>query len=1371
MHQATLKRRLVSPETAEPRLLHEFFERQADLRPLQAALEWESETFSYKELDGRANQLAHHLIENGVSRGSLVGVCLDRSPQLFVSLLAVLKAGAGYVPLDPKSPSERIRYILADAAVEVLLTETAALMNIGPIDIRRVVSVDAEAKNIAGQPVARPLRDPAHVSIEDICYIIYTSGTTGRPKGVMIEHRSAANFVRAICQVYRLNESDRVYQGFSFAFDASIEEMWGAWSAGATLIPGTNDVVRSPDDLVKFLNAKRATFFSTVPTFLAMIEGELPTVRLLIVGAEPCPEELIQRWAGNGRRMLNTYGPTETTVVATCSECTPGTTVTIGRPLPGYSAYVLDGDMRRLGEGQVGELYIGGASVARGYVKLPERTAESFVANPFRSSFDGYARLFRTRDQVRLLKDETLQYLGRLDSQVKIRGFRIELAEIESVLLEDGSVRAAAVAVHQRGDEKELAAFAIPRDLNKGLDRQAIADRLRARLPPHMRPKYLEQVNSLPILQSGKVDRAALPFPKTLLKATGAEAMAPRNELEQQLARTWCELFDLPRVSIDDDFFLDLGGHSLLAAKVVSRLREKLGIARASVHDLYEHPTVRRLAAHLERRSVAREPPRNPAQPGARTSRTRFAALPNWQRRTCVAIQVASLYAFYGVLSLPLVLMFYLTRNAQRGEITIASAAELATIVGFAAWPTLLALSIAIKWVVIGRYKPGRYPIWGLYYCRWWIANLFQRLSWSGMFVGSPLMSLYFRLMGARVGKDSTIDTPFCSIFDLVSIGDNASVGSESHILGYRIEDGDLIIGRIEIGSDCFLGMQCCLGLDVRMGDGARLDDLSFLPDINVMRPGESRRGSPALPAEVRLPEPQQNARPRRGWLFGLIHLGLIYVMGYLLILAAVPAAILIVLGFEYGGAGWAAAATFASVPISILWFCVLLVAVKRLFVGKARPGIYPLESAAYLRKWFTDFLLTTTREVLLPLFATLYLPPLLRMLGAKIGRRAEISTVVQVSPDLLIVDDESFLADGALIGGRRIHGGSIEIQENYIGQRSFVGNGALVPPGIDLGNECLLGVSSIPPSDYQRMPDGTRWLGSPSFLLPRTQHDTSFAESTTYQPTRWLVAQRLVIDALRIMLPGFIAASALLLLLAGLVATADALVLPAFFAVAPVIAFGAALSAALVVVAIKWLLMGRFRPTVQPLWSAYVWLNEVVNGAFEAVATPVIEPLGGTPFLPAYLRLLGCKIGRWTCIDTTLFSEFDLVEIGDYSALNLGVTIQTHLFEDRIMKSAKLVIGDECTLGNMAVVLYDTEMKTGVNLGPMSLLMKGETLPPFTRWHGIPTRPGWPPGARRQTSVRDDHAGSHPKRLPTIKGRRSRISSYGDEAPSSAAH
>jgi len=335
-----------------------------------------------------------------------------------------------------------------------------------------------------------------------------------------------------------------------------------------------------------------------------------------------------------------------------------------------------------------------------------------------------------------------------------------------------------------------------------------------------------------------------------------------------------------------------------------------------------------------------------------------------------------------------------------------------------------------------------------------------------------------------------------------------------------------------------------------------------------------------------------------------------------------------------------------------------------------------------------------------------------------------EISTVAQVSPDLLVAGDESFFADAALIGGMRIYRGQFEIGINRIGNRSFVGNSAIMPVGASLGDECLVGCLSSPPANQPTTPKGSAWLGSPSFQLPHRQKIAGFDDSVLYKPTPSLYIQRLVIDALRIIIPSIIATVATVALFVILFATYTNLGLTVLFILAPLFSLSLAVASALCVVVLKQLLMGKYTPTVKPLWSMFVWLNELINGAYESIAAPSLAPMLGTPFYAAYMRLLGCKIGRGVYLGTSLFSEFDLVEIGDYAALNLGATIQTHLFEDRIMKASYLKIGDECSVGNMAVILYDTKMQNGSTVGPLSLLMKGETIPASSRWHGIPTGP-----------------------------------------------
>ena len=590
---------------------------------------------------------------------------------------------------------------------------------------------------------------------------------------------------------------------------------------------------------------------------------------------------------------------------------------------------------------------------------------------------------------------------------------------------------------------------------------------------------------------------------------------------------------------------------------------------------------------------------------------------------------------------------------------------------------------------------------------------------------GTPVMSLYYRLMGAKVGRNCIIDTPLCSAFDLVTIGDDTCINSETQLLGYRIEDGMLILGTVEIGSRCFVGIQSNLGLNSRMEDDTRLDDLSLLPDGEIIPQGQSRRGSPALVGEVSLPDIADDQPARRHpFLFGLIHLMLIGLLGIALFVAAVPSIAIVGFPFMLGGVLWGVMALLLTIPFQLVWFCLAVVALKALIIGRMKPGIYKTESLIFLRKWTADVLLGSSRVFLHPLFSTIYLPTWLRLLGAKIGARAEISTVSQLTPDLITIEDESFFADGSLIGGKHFFRGHFECAKNRIGKRSFVGNSAILPIGAELGDNCLLGVISVPPADCKRTPDGTEWVGSPSFRLPYRKKVEGFQESTTYRPTLKLYVLRFIIDGLRILIPYYIMAAGFIAFLTFLSITLTYLSVWVVIVFTPLVSFAIATGVALSVVVLKRMLMAPFKPVIKPLWSTYVWWNEVINGAYETVATPAISPMMGTPFFNWYLRLLGCKIGKHVFLETALFSEFDLVDIGDYAALNMDVVVQNHLFEDRIMKSSYLRIGDECSVGNMSVVLYDTEMEERSSIGPLSLLMKGETLPQSSRWLGIPTSP-----------------------------------------------
>jgi non-ribosomal peptide synthetase-like protein len=1305
----------------EPRLLHEFFERQVLLQPDGVAIECNGETLTYSQLNQFADSIAATLIGHGVGPGSLIALYFKKSCGLFAALLGVLKAGAGYVPLDPGFPLGRIQSILADANISIVLSEGQCGRALEAHVSSKVIFVGED------QTEPSPPLEPVVVVPTDICYVIYTSGSTGRPKGVVIEHRNAVNFVRALRNIYQLNAQDRVYQGFSIAFDASVEEIWAAFSLGGTLVVPNEEIARSTIDAAEFINCRRVTFFSTVPSFLALISTDLPTVRLLVVGGEPCAGELASRWAKPERRMLNTYGPTETAVVATYAECLAGEPVTIGTALPGYVTFVLDDQLRPVKAGQCGELYIGGESVARGYLNRPELTAERFIESPGAEWDLPPGRFYRTYDLVCLTESGSLQFVGRADGQMKIRGFRVELSEIEAVLMEHPSIRAAAVNVIEFGGLKELAAYVVVEKSIDKLDHCGLSQLLRGRVPEYMVPRYLDIVEQLPTLTSSKVDRKLLPPPKTLFSAATRTAVAPATELERAISDVWENLFQFSPISVEDDFFRDLRGHSLLAGQAVTEIRSRLNTVCVSVRDLYEHRTIRQIALHLDRIGIGINSRfASPQRPDNRSSTAEPAQAPLPRTRwICAALQLVSLIAFYAIVSAPLVFAIVLVLKVLGGEWSVGQAVQLATIVGFLIWPCSLLLSIAVKWIVIGRYRPGRYPVWGLYYFRWWLVRLFQSLSWSEMFVGTPLMSIYYRAMGGRIGKRCILNTPHCTAFDLVTIDDDTSIGTDTHLLGYRVEDGWLILDRVTIGRECYVGTHCALGLNVTMHDCARLGDMSLLADDTIIETDQTLSGSPAGAAQVDVPDVQSRPERRgRPFLFGLLHLGLIYVMGWILIFASLPALGLIGYALYAFGPAAAVIAAFAAVPVSIVWYLFLVVAIKRIAIGRITPGIHSVHSAYFLRYWFLNYLLNNTRSLVLPIYATLYLPKFLRLLGAKIGRRVEISTVMRIIPELLEIDEGSFLADACIVGGQRIYRGFVEVRANRIGSRTFVGNSALVPGGVDIADNGLIGVMSIPPPGLARTPAGTRWLGSPAFQLPRTEQFSCFSDRQTFAPSYGLICLRASIDLLRILLPGLLFAAALVLFCLAIAQAYYALPMGLVAVLAPCIALLMSLLTIAVVAFFKNLLIGGYEPTIKPLWCTYVWLNEVVNGLYETNAASAMAPLMGTPFISTCLRLMGCKIGRWVFLESTLFSEFDLVEIGDRASINFGATVQTHLFEDRVMKADHLRIGEGCSVGNMSVVLYGTEMQKGSSLGPLSVLMKGEILPAFSRWFGIPTQP-----------------------------------------------
>ncbi|HEX2081841.1 MAG TPA: amino acid adenylation domain-containing protein, partial [Longimicrobium sp.] len=600
--------------------IHELFAAQAARTPDARAIACGGEEVAYRELDRAANRLAHHLAARGVGPEARVGIVAERAPGTVVAILAVLKAGGAWVPLDPAYPADRLAYMLADAGVRLVIAPGALP---GALDgaVPAVVGLDAEAEDIAACPAWAP-RVASHP--DSLAYVVYTSGSTGRPKGVAVAHRGVPAL--AAWKHARLGQTaaDRALQFASPSFDAAVEEVFGALLCGGTLVMAPREALLPGAPLRETLRRERVSFATLPPSVLALMDpADAPGLRVVVSAGEALPAAVAARWSG-AVELHNAYGPTETTVCAASARVAAGNgrAPAIGRPLESAPVRVLDPAGRPVPAGVPGELYVGGAGVARGYLNRPALTAARFVPDPF-SSVPG-ARLYRTGDRARWRADATLEYLGRTDQQVKVRGFRIEPGEIESVLAAHAAVRQARVVVREdEPGEKRLVAYVVG---------DAGADDLRAHLgrslPGYMVPAAFVALPSLPLTPNGKVDEKALPAPD--FESAEGRYEAPRTPAEEVLAGIWAEVLRVARAGVRDDFFA-LGGHSLLATRIVSRIREVFGV-ELPLRALFEGPTVGAMAARVEelRRAGLPLPPPVVAVEGNGTAPLSFAQRRLW---------------------------------------------------------------------------------------------------------------------------------------------------------------------------------------------------------------------------------------------------------------------------------------------------------------------------------------------------------------------------------------------------------------------------------------------------------------------------------------------------------------------------------------------------------------------------------------------------------------------------------------------------------------------------------------------------------------------------------------------------------------------
>jgi amino acid adenylation domain-containing protein len=580
--------------------LHKFIEDQVERSPNAIALVFESQRLTYRQLNDRANQVAHHLRKLGVGPDMLVGVCAERSVEMVLALLGTMKAGGAYVPLDPEYPRERLSAMLADAQAPVVLTQAAVLDRV-PGGTGRVICLDREWEEFSGESIQNP---SITLHGKNLAYAIYTSGSTGKPKGVPNTHQGIVNRLLWMQDSYKLDASDRVLQKTPYSFDVSVWEFFWPLMTGACLVIASPGGHKDPAHLIKVIADQEITTIHFVPSMLnifleAKNLGRCRPLRRVFASGEALSCDLQQRFFERLTAELhNLYGPTEAAVDVTYWACQPHselTTVPIGRPVANTQIYVLDRKLQPVPQGIPGELHIGGVQLARGYLNRPELTAEKFIADPFRENSE--ARLYKTGDLARFMAGGQIEYLGRIDHQVKLRGFRIELGEIEAVLEEHDQVRQAVVTVREdRPGDKYLAAYLAPVS-GKELDVPSLRGFVEKKLPAFMVPSRFVTLEAFPMTTSGKVDRKLLPAPQALPQDR-ANIVAPRNELEGQLVAIFQRVLKTQAVSVTDDFF-ELGGHSLAAARVLAEVNRITG-KEIPLSALFRSATVESLAALIQ---------------------------------------------------------------------------------------------------------------------------------------------------------------------------------------------------------------------------------------------------------------------------------------------------------------------------------------------------------------------------------------------------------------------------------------------------------------------------------------------------------------------------------------------------------------------------------------------------------------------------------------------------------------------------------------------------------------------------------------------------------------------------------------------------
>jgi len=1305
--------------------LHHLFEQRVDefkkeQNTQHLAIDCFEGQWSYQALDERANQVARYLKLQNWGDGDVIGLLFDKSVYSYIAMLAVLKIHAAYVPLDPIFPGNRIHYISSDASLKSILTvsqfETLALQA-----DTSILCLDKLSKEIDTHAKSRLDDKELGQASNELCYIIYTSGSTGQPKGVPINQASICNFVRVAAEVYGYRCTDRVYQGLTIAFDFAVEEIWVPLIVGATLLPNQTGSSLLGGDLANFLLTNKATALCCVPTLLASINDDIPDLRLLIVSGEACPQDLIKRWYTPERTILNAYGPTEATVTATVSRPIPDQAITIGKPLPTYSVIILEpGTKKILPLGKEGEIAIAGVGVAQGYLNRPGQTQQAFIKDfiPIENNPSGL--IYRTGDLGLINENGDIEYRGRIDLQVKIRGYRIELTEIESVILKIPQIAQAVVDTFEPYPGiKELVAYYTLQDGEGTLAQETLIAKLRSELPSYMVPCYYEYLAVMPLMTSDKADRKALPRPSKRMNTEQRVIVKPQTPTESVLVEVLADLLELDAVSTKDDFFDVLGIDSLLIAMFGAVIRERLPNTDVSMKDVYAHPSITKLAAHLDSKPSVQ-------YGGSNVDKFRIPSKLDYY--TCGTVQLASYFLFVlfvAVLLQEVIPWIFATKEPM--DIYLRLSGFLAG--SFFVWTSLV---IAAKWILVGAWKTEKIPIWSFKYYRFWLIKQIIQSSPMALFKGYPLYNAYLRLMGAKIGRNVVMEcqiTPLCA--DLLNIGDNTILRNDSVLVSYKARSNYIYTGPISLGNNVIVGEGSVVDINTVMENGAQLGHASCLHEGQTIPENKCYHGNPAeeTGTDFRSHDEKQVSTLRQ----------VIYSLGQLLnsFFGIVPLFILLMAylvsntlpkdaPFTQPWALYILLVTFV-VSLSLffldLFFNTVIPRVLNRFLKANRSYVlYGFHFMIF--KMIQKF--TNSSAFNLVFGDSSFIVYYMKLVGYKLSRVIQTGSNFGLehkhdNPYLCHFGSGTMISDGFSMLNVHESCTAFRLAKTSVGDDNFIGNNVYYPPKGKTGNNCLIATKAMVPVEGKTL-ENIGLLGSPSFEIPRSVERNPTVEPATKAANRLQGVRKKNWHNLRTiigyLISRFVYTYLMLLIFYAIghswvkLELLDRIVIINLFIILSIGYF--------IIMERAAFAFGRMAPIIVSIYDKKYWQIERVWKSSETFLRSLWL---GTPFRCIINRLLGIKQGKMVFDDGLYVSEKTMLEIGDYCNFNNSCVLQSHSLEDGIYKSDYIKVGAQCSIETKAFVHYGVTVGNGVIIGPDSFVMKGEHLANRTMWGGNPAK------------------------------------------------